>query len=68
MNSADFGESMENIVREQRDIKLVTTEARRNYLVSEPNHHTAVKGMGKKKFRLSILEISKIVMCEFWCD
>ena len=49
MNSADFGESMENIVREQRDIKLVTTEARRNYLVSEPNHHTAVKGMEKKK-------------------
>ena len=32
---------MEN-VRKQRDIKLVTTERRRNYLVSEPNYHTKV--------------------------
>ena len=31
---------MEN-VRKHRDIKLVTTERRRNYLVSEPNYHTA---------------------------
>ena len=30
---------MEN-VRKHRDIKLVTTEGRRNYLVSEPNYHT----------------------------
>ena len=30
---------MEN-VRKYRDIKLVTTERRRNYLVSEQNHHT----------------------------
>ena len=30
---------MEN-VRKFRDIKLVTTERRRNYLVSEPNYHT----------------------------
>ena len=30
---------MEN-VRKHRDIKLVTTERRRNYLVSEPNHHS----------------------------
>ena len=28
-------------VRKHRDIKLVTTERRRNYLVSEPNYHTA---------------------------
>ena len=27
-------------VRKHRDIKLVTTERRRNYLVSEPNYHT----------------------------
>ena len=27
-------------VRKHRDIKLVTTERRRNYLVSEPNNHT----------------------------
>ena len=27
-------------MRNHRDIKLVTTERRRNYLVSEPNYHT----------------------------
>ena len=30
---------MEN-VRTQRDIKLVKTKARRNYLLLEPNYHT----------------------------
>ena len=30
---------MEN-VRKDRDITLVTTERRRDYLVSEPNYHT----------------------------
>ena len=32
-------ERLEN-VRKHRDIKLVTTNERRNYLVSEPNYHT----------------------------
>ena len=27
-------------MRNHRNIKLVTTERRRNYLVSEPNYHT----------------------------
>ena len=27
---------------ENRDIKLLTTETRRNYLVSEPNYHTTI--------------------------
>ena len=39
MNIAVFGKTMEN-VRKHRKIKLVTTERRRNYLVSEPNSHT----------------------------
>ena len=30
---------MENL-RKHRDIKFITTERKRNYLVSEPNFHT----------------------------
>ena len=33
MNNAVFGKTM------GRDIRLLTTERRRNYLVSEPNYH-----------------------------
>ena len=32
---------MEN-VRQHRNVKLVATERRRNYLVSEPNYHTTM--------------------------
>ena len=39
MNNAVFGKTMEN-VRKHRNINLVTTERRRNYLVSEPYYHT----------------------------
>ena len=39
MNNAVFGKTMEN-VRKHRNIILVATEKRRNYLVSEPNYHT----------------------------
>ena len=39
MNNTVFGKTMEN-VRKHRDIKLVTTDKRRNQLASEPNYHT----------------------------
>ena len=80
MNNSVFGKTMENVGK-HRDIKLVITEARRNYLVSEPNYHTKNFFSGKllaiemKKILmnksvylgLSILE-NKVVMYEFWYD
>ena len=39
MNNAVFGKTTEN-ARKHRDIKLVTTDKRRNQLASEPNYHT----------------------------
>ena len=39
MNNAVFGKTMENL-RKHREIKLLTTESRLNYFVSEPNYHT----------------------------
>ena len=40
MNNAAFGKSMEK-VRKRRDINLETADARRIYLVSKSNCHTA---------------------------
>ena len=83
MNNAVFGKTMEN-VRKHRDIKLVTIDKKRNKLVSEPNYHTMnyisenlsiieMKRMKVKMnkpiyFGLLILDISKILMYEFWYD
>ena len=74
---------MEN-VRKHRDIKLVTTDEKRNKLVSEPNYHTTKRfsenllatEMKKTKVKMnkpvylgmSILDISKTLMYEFWYD
>ena len=82
MNNA-VGKTMEN-VRKRRDIKLVTTDKRRNQLVSEPNYHTTkyfledllatemkkIKEKMNKPVHLgfSILEIRKTLMYEFWYD
>ena len=38
-NNSVFGKTIEN-VRKLRDIKLVTTDEKRNRLVSEPNYRT----------------------------
>ena len=39
MNDAVFGKTVENVTT-HKDNKLITTERRRNCLVSEPNYHT----------------------------
>ena len=39
MNNVVFGKTTDN-VRKYTDIKLVTTERRKDYLVYEPNYHT----------------------------
>ena len=62
MNYAVFGKTLEN-VRKYRDIKFVTTKVRTNYLVSEP---TIIQQNKPVSLALSILEISNIVMYEFW--
>ena len=83
MNNSVFGKTMENI-RKHRDIKLVTTDKKRSKLVSEPNYHTinlisedlSIIEIKKTKVKmnkpiylgLSILEMSKTLMYEFWYD
>ena len=74
---------MEN-VRKHSDIKLVTTEEKRIKLVSEPNYQTSKRfseyllAIETKKTKvkvnsplylgISILDISKTLMYEFWYD
>ena len=83
MNNSFFGKTRESLGK-HRDIKLVTTNKRRNYLVSEPNYLTkkyfsedlSATEMNKIKVKvnkamylgLSKLEISKTLMHEFWYD
>ena len=79
-----FKKTMENM-RKHRDIKLVATEERWNYLVSEPNFHTTKffteKLLARKMKKiteillnkpvylgLSMLELRKILIYEFWYD
>ena len=58
MNNADLGKIMENF-RKNRNIKLVATERKRNYLVSEPNFHTT-KFFTKKLLAIKIRKNSNI--------
>ena len=56
MNNTIFGKTMENITK-HRNIKLVQTERRRNYLVSEPNYNTT-KFFTEKKNRYLWINLS----------
>ena len=83
MNNSVFGKTMEN-VRNQRDIKTVTTDKRRSILESEPSYHSTkhiskdLLIMEMKKFKVklnkpiylgqAILDLSKTLMYEFWYD
>ena len=80
INNVVFRKTMENVIK-HRDIKLITTERRKNYLVSEPSYHTTkffrehlltteMKKtdtlMNKPVYLgISILELSKILMYDF---
>ena len=83
MNNSVLGKTMENI-RKHKDIKLVTTDKKTSKLVLEPNYHTInyiLEDLSKIEMKrtkvkmnkpiyleLSILEISKLLMYEFWYD
>ena len=83
MNNSVFGKTMEN-VRKHSAIKLVKKDKRRNQLASEPTYHTPkyfsenVMAIEMKKTKvkmnkpiylgMSILDISKTLMYEFWYD
>ena len=71
-----FLEKLQKNVGKHRDIKLVTTDTKRNQFVSELNYHTtkcfsecflAIE-MKKKKIKTNkpILETDKTLMYEFW--
>ena len=83
MNNSVIGKTMENVIN-HRDIKLVTTDEKRNKLVSEPNYHATkhfsenLLAIEMKKTKvimnkpvylgMSILDISKTLTYEFWYD
>ena len=66
MNNAVLGKTMENM-RKHEDIKLVTTERRRNYLLSESSYHTTklfAKNLLAIKMKKTLIYINKPVYLE----
>ena len=78
-----YGKTVQNY-RKHRDIKLVSTEYKRNKLASEPNYHSTkciskhllVMEMKKTKVKINkpiylgqaVLDLSNTLMFEFWYD
>ena len=78
-----YGKTVQND-RKHRDIKLITTEAKRNKLASGPDYHSTkciskhllVMEMKKTKVKINkpiylgqaVLDLSKTLMFEFWYD
>ena len=78
MNNSVFGKTIEN-VRKHRDLKLITTDERRNQVVTEPNYHTTkrfskdllaieMKNIKVKMNKPLILDISKTLLFKFLYD
>ena len=59
MNNAIFGKSVGNLGK-HREIKLVTTNKRTNYLVSEPNYHTT-KCFSENLLAIEMKKISQYI-------
>ena len=63
-----YGKTTKN-VRKHRDIKLVITKRRRNYLASKPNYHsTKFSQEIYQKQKGEKLKNSKFIMQKFWYD
>ena len=75
MNNSVFGKTMENI-RKHRDIKFSNNRQKNYYTINLISEDLSIIEMKKTKVKmnkpidlgLSILEISKILMYEFWYD
>ena len=81
--NSTYGKTVQND-RQHGDIKLVTTEYKRNKLASEPNYHSTkciskhllVMEMKKTEVKVNkpiylgqaVLDLSKTLMFEFWYD
>ena len=82
MNNSVFSKTMKNL-RKDKDLKLIKTERRGKYLVSQPNYYSTryfsenlISIEMKKKqiimnkpvcLGLLIIDLSKTVIYEFWC-